>query len=126
MLAQGEAGLALQIAEHLLASAPGKVPGQFIQPIPHLLKLKGEALLALATSEALPRRGTLSGGQVIMHFKSPLALSHLDEAVEALEAAKQGAVARNARPVLWTIYRSLGQAYQLLQREDQARQEHAA
>jgi len=55
-----------------------------------------------------------------------MALSYLDEAVEALEDAKRGAVARNARPVLWTIHRSLGQAYQLLQRKDQARQEYAA
>jgi len=99
MLAQGEAGLALQMTEHLLASAPGLFPGQSPQPIPHLLKLKGEALLAL---------------------------SQLDEAVEALEDAKRGAVARNARPVLWAIHRSLGRAYQLLQRKDQARQEYAA
>ena len=99
VLAQGEAGLALQMAEHLLVSAPGLFPGQSLQPIPHLLKLKGEALLTL---------------------------SHLDEAVEALEDAKRGAVARNARPVLWTIHRSLGRAYQLLQRKDQARQEYAA
>jgi DNA-binding CsgD family transcriptional regulator/Tfp pilus assembly protein PilF len=99
VLAQGEAGLALQMAEHLLASVPGSVPGQSPQPIPHLLKLKGEALMAL---------------------------SQLDEAVEALEDASRGAVARNARPVLWTIHRSLGRAYQLLQRKDQARQEYAA
>src|SRR5256886_399918 len=99
MLAQGEAGLALQMTEHLLASAPGLFPGQSPQPIPHLLKLKGEALLAL---------------------------SQLDEAVEALEDAKRGAVARNARPVLWAIHRLLGRAYQLLQRKDQARQEYAA
>jgi DNA-binding CsgD family transcriptional regulator/Tfp pilus assembly protein PilF len=99
VLAQGEAGLALQMAEHLLASAPGSVPGQSPQPIPHLLKLKGEALMAL---------------------------SQLDEAVEALEDARRGAVARNAWPVLWAIHRSLGRAYQLLQRKDQARQEYAA
>ncbi len=99
VLAQGEPGIALQIAEQLLASVPGKVPGQSTQPIPHLLKLKGEALMAL---------------------------SHLDEAVEALEDARRGAQERNARPVLWTIHRSLGQAYQLLQRKDQARQEYAA
>jgi DNA-binding CsgD family transcriptional regulator len=98
VLAQGEAGLALQMAEHLLASAPGLVRGQSPQPIPHLLKLKGEALMAL---------------------------SHLDEAVEALEDARRGAVARNARPVLWTIHWSLGRAYQLFQRKDQARQERA-
>ena len=99
VLAQGEAGLALQMAEHLLVSAPGLCPEQSPQPIPHLLKLKGEALLAL---------------------------SRLDEAVEALEDAKRGAVARNARPVLWTIHRSLGRVYQLLQRKEQARQARAA
>jgi DNA-binding CsgD family transcriptional regulator len=99
VLAQGEAGLALQIAEHLVASAPGLVSGQSPQPIPHLLKLKGEALLAL---------------------------SRLDEAAEALEEARRGAMARNARPVLWTIHRVLGRAYQLLQRKDQSRQEYAA
>ena len=99
VLAQGEPGLALQMAEQLLASVPGLVPGQSTQPIPHLLKLKGEALMAL---------------------------SHLDEAVAALEDARRGAVARNARPVLWTIHRALGQAYQLLQRIGQARQERAA
>ncbi len=99
VLAQGKPDMALQMAEQLLASAPGLVPGQSIQPIPHLLKLKGEALLAL---------------------------SRLDEAVEALEDARRGAVARNARPVLWTIHRSLGRAYQLRQCKDQARQERAA
>jgi DNA-binding CsgD family transcriptional regulator len=87
------------MAEQLFASVPGLVPGQSTQPIPHLLKLKGEALMAL---------------------------SHLDEAVAALEDARRGAVARNARPVLWTIHRALGQAYQLLQRKEQARQERAA
>jgi DNA-binding CsgD family transcriptional regulator len=91
--------MALQIAEQLLASTPGKVPGGFTQPIPHLLKLKGEALMAL---------------------------SHLNEAVEALEDARRGAQERNARPVLWIIHRSLGRAYQLLQRKDQARLELAA
>ena len=35
-------------------------------------------------------------------------------------------MARNARPVLWTIHRALGRAYQLLQRKDQSRQEYAA
>ncbi len=42
-LAQGEADLALTIAEKLIASAPGDMQ----QPIPHLLALKGEALTAL-------------------------------------------------------------------------------
>src|SRR5437763_6095055 len=48
LLAQGEADHARHRCEHLLASAPGLVPGQSPQPIPHLLKLKGEALLTFA------------------------------------------------------------------------------
>lgn len=99
MLAQGEHGMALRIAEQLLASTPGMVPGQPMQPIPHLLKVKGEALMAL---------------------------SRLDEAVEALEDARRGAQERNARPVLWTIHRSLGQAYQLVQHNAHAWQNRAA
>jgi DNA-binding NarL/FixJ family response regulator len=99
VLAQGEAGLALEMAEHLLVSVPGLFPGQSPQPIPHLLKLKGEALLTL---------------------------SRLDEAAEALEEARQGARERNARPVLWAIHRALGRVYQLLQRKEQARLELAA
>ncbi len=99
MLARGEADLALEIAERLLASIPGLSSGQAPQRIPHLLKLKGEALLALA---------------------------RLEEAAEALEAARQGAVERDARPVLWTIHRALGQVYQLLHRKEQARLEQAA
>jgi DNA-binding NarL/FixJ family response regulator len=55
-----------------------------------------------------------------------MALSRLDEAGEALEDARRGALARNARPVLWAIHRSLGQAYQLLQRKEQAREARAA
>lgn len=91
--------MALHIVEHLLASAPGQVHGQTPQLIPHLLKLQGEALLALA---------------------------RLEEAAAALEEARRGAIQRNARPVLWSIHRALGQAYQLLQRADAARQERAA
>jgi DNA-binding CsgD family transcriptional regulator len=99
MLAQGAPGTALPMAEHLWASAPGQIPGQPPQPIPHLLKLKGEALLALG---------------------------RLEDAVTALEEAKQGALERNARPVLWTIHRALGHAYQRLQRAEQARTAHTA
>jgi DNA-binding CsgD family transcriptional regulator len=99
LLAQGEPGAALQIAEHLLASAPGAQPGQPPQPIPHLLKLKGEALLALAQPE-------------------PAAAAFAD--------ARRGAQERDARPILWAIHRSLGQAYRLLHRDEEARQELAA
>jgi DNA-binding CsgD family transcriptional regulator/Tfp pilus assembly protein PilF len=91
-LAQGEADLALAIAEQLIESAPGDMQ----QPIPHLLALKGEALLALKRQE---------------------------EAKEALEAAKLGAEQRQAPSILWRIHRSLGQVYHLLKREDEAQQE---
>lgn len=98
-LAQGEPDVALQIAEQLRDSAPGKAGGQSAQPIPHLLKLKGDALMALCK---------------------------LDQAVAALEDARRGAQERYARPVLWTIHRSLAQAHQLRHQTDQVRQERAA
>ena len=116
-LAQGQPERALRIAEQLLASVPEApaAPGekhsqpdtsvgtdqtaQAAQPIPSLLRLEGEALMAL---------------------------SELDSAIEPLEAAKQGAQERNTRPVLWTVQRALGQAYQLLQRGDQAWRAFAA
>ena len=55
-----------------------------------------------------------------------MALSHPDEAVEAFEDARRGAQERNARPILWTIHRSLGKAYQVLQRKEEAQRELAA
>jgi DNA-binding CsgD family transcriptional regulator len=97
-LAQGESGLALQKAEYLVTSALEHFPDQSPQPIPHLLKLKGESLLAL---------------------------SSLNEAAAVLEEAREGAIARNARPVLWTIYRALGRVYQHLSRREQADQAQA-
>jgi tetratricopeptide (TPR) repeat protein len=98
-LAQGAPETALGIAGQLLESAPGREAGQPIQPIPHLLKLKGEALMAL---------------------------TRLEEAREALEDAKRGALLRHDRHILWTIHRALGQLYQLLGREDELGQEIAA
>ncbi|HEY7093020.1 MAG TPA: LuxR C-terminal-related transcriptional regulator, partial [Ktedonobacterales bacterium] len=98
-LAQGKPDEALQIAERLLATAPGVAPGEEPQPIPRLLKLQGEALTAL---------------------------SRLDEAVDVLGRAKQGALERNTRPVLWTIHRAQARAYHLLRRQDLARRELAA
>lgn len=91
-LAQGEPAIALHIAEQLIVSTPGDVQ----QPIPHLLALKGEALLAL---------------------------KRLREASEALEDAKLGAEQRQAPSILWRIHRSLGKVYHLLKREDQAQHE---
>src|SRR5262249_52797192 len=88
-LAQGEPHLALQIALRLIASAPGEL---HTQPIPRLLKLKGEALVAL---------------------------KRLSEAVEVLEGAKRGALERRETPLLWHIQRSVGRVYRLLKREQE-------
>ena len=95
-LARGDAARALAIAEHLIASAPGKQQGQ---PIPHLLALKGEALLAL---------------------------KRLDEAVVALEDAKKGAEQRQAPSILWRIHRLRGQVFHRLTQEDRAQHEFAS
>jgi DNA-binding CsgD family transcriptional regulator len=97
-LMQGKPLLAFERAEHLLASAPG-APEVRSQPIPALLKLKGEALLAL---------------------------SRLGEAQAALEEAKRGAQERHCPSLLWQVQRSLGQVYRLLKREEHAQGEWAA
>ena len=89
-LAEGDYQGALRIAEQLLASPPG---ASRAQPIPWLLKLKGEALVAL---------------------------QHLDEAAQTLEVAKDGALQRQERPLLWQIHRSLGRAYHRMKDEDLA------
>jgi DNA-binding CsgD family transcriptional regulator/tetratricopeptide (TPR) repeat protein len=75
-LAKGRPDAALRIADALLDSAPGQGRGQ---PIPALLKLKGEALTALG---------------------------RLDEAEPALAAAQRGAVGRGVRPLLWQVHRA--------------------
>lgn len=88
--AQGKPQVALQIAELLIASAPGEVRAQ---AIPWLLKLKGESLVAL---------------------------KRLSEAVDALEEARRGAVERREAPLLWQVHRSLAQVYRLLKREQES------
>lgn len=70
-LAQGRSAEALALADGLLATAPGA------GPIPALLTVRGEALLALG---------------------------RLDEAARALDGAADGALARHERPRLWRIY----------------------
>jgi DNA-binding CsgD family transcriptional regulator len=95
-LAHDEPQVALQIAERLIASAPGAMHPQ---PIPRLLKLKGEALLAL-------RRPS--------------------EAAEALEGARRGALERRETPLLWQVQCSLGRVYRSLKREEEARSEYVA
>ena len=94
-LTRGEAEMALGIAGQLLASAPGAAG---TQPIPWLLKLKGEALGALARREEAR-----------------------EEAIEVLEEARSGAVARQERPLLWQIHRALGRQHRRLRQEDLAR-----
>ena len=89
-LASDEPEIALSIADRLLASAPGATRAQ---PIPWLLKLKGEALGALSRRE---------------------------EAIEALEEARRGALARQEKPLLWQIHRALGRQHRRLRQEDLA------
>jgi DNA-binding CsgD family transcriptional regulator len=95
-LAADEPELALNIADHLLASVPGATRGQ---PIPWLLKLKGEALGALSRRE---------------------------EAIEALEEARLGALARQEQPLLWQIHRALGRQHRHLKQEDLAQRTFTA
>jgi DNA-binding CsgD family transcriptional regulator len=95
--AQGELALvckqpemALTIADCLLSFVPGGVKSQ---PIPWLLKLKGEALAALSRRE---------------------------EALQELEKARLGAIARQEQPLLWQIHRALGRQYRQSKQEEQA------
>jgi DNA-binding CsgD family transcriptional regulator/tetratricopeptide (TPR) repeat protein len=98
-IAQEAPEVGLRIAEHLLETAPGKRPGEPLQLIPHLLKLKGDALAALGREE---------------------------DALAALEGAKRGALIREEPAVLWTICRSLARLHRSLHHEDGVRQEVAA
>jgi tetratricopeptide (TPR) repeat protein len=94
--ARGRHELALQIAERLISSAPG---ARRDQPIPDLLHLKGRTLIAV---------------------------NRQDDAEQALEAAKRGALERGNRPLLWQIHRSHGALYQQVKRGVQAESEFAA
>jgi DNA-binding CsgD family transcriptional regulator len=86
-LANNEAERALTIAEQLLASAPGAPAAQ---PIPWLLKLKGEALGALAQRT---------------------------ESLLVLEEALRGALARHEQPLLWQIHRAIGRQHRRLKQD---------
>jgi DNA-binding CsgD family transcriptional regulator/tetratricopeptide (TPR) repeat protein len=90
-LATGKAEEALNIAELLLASSPA-APTE--QPIPWLLKLKGEALGAL---------------------------SRPAESIQSLEEARRGALARQEQPVVWQIDRALGREYRRSKNDNLAR-----
>ncbi|MGO8949494.1 MAG: helix-turn-helix transcriptional regulator [Ktedonobacterales bacterium] len=98
-LAQGQPDQALQIAEELLETVPGATPGAGGQPIPWLLRLQGEALLALG---------------------------RVNQAVQVLEEARRGALGRQDRSRLWYLHGLLARAYQQAQQEDQARREAIA
>lgn len=95
-LAEGNGQEALRIAECLLASPPG---AKRVQPVPWLLKLKGEALAAMA---------------------------QMDEAAQVLEEAKDGALRQQERPLLWQIHRSLGRVYHRLKDEERCVRAFAA
>jgi DNA-binding CsgD family transcriptional regulator len=82
---------ALRIAEALMASAPG--PSRE-QPIPVLLLLQGQALLAL-------------GRQA--------------EAKRALDEAKRGALQRDVRPFIWQVHAALGRLHERRRERTQAR-----
>ena len=96
LLAENKSEEALQIAEHLLDSiSSGNQP----QPIPALLKLKGEALISL---------------------------EQWKKAEQALDGAKGGAEQREALPLLWQIHCLLGWLYQDQKNSEGAEKEFAS
>jgi tetratricopeptide (TPR) repeat protein len=92
-LAQDNPALALDIADRLIASAPGISPGRVIT---FLWKLKGEALGALGHAE--------DGGSL-------------------LRAAIENATATGERFLLWRLHASLGRLYCALGRQSEAERE---
>lgn len=94
-LAAGQPAEALAVADRLLDSAIN--PGD--EPIPNLLKLKGEALLALGQAAA---------------------------AQTPLDLALQGAREHQARPILWQVHRDRARLAERLARPDEARREMGA
>jgi DNA-binding CsgD family transcriptional regulator len=95
-LARRDPNLALQIVEHLLASA-ANLSGERV--IPRLWKLRGEALTALGKT---------------------------GEAEVALPAAREATFTQGARPLLWRIHVALGKLYQAQARRDEAEAEFSA
>jgi DNA-binding CsgD family transcriptional regulator len=91
-LARGEPGLALDITNRLIASAANLSEERVI---PHLWKLRGEALAALHRAA---------------------------EAETTLRAAQEAAHALGLRPLLWRICIALGKFYQAQAREAEAEQ----
>lgn len=95
-LARAEPGLALEIADRLIASAPNRSHDQVI---PRLWQLRGEALAGL-------RR--------------------VDEAERQLRAAAQAAATARRRSLLWKIQLTLGRLYLAERRRDDAAAELSA
>ena len=94
-LLRNQAARALEIVQELLETAPG----ERLQPIPTVLKLKADALLAL---------------------------SHPEQAIVVLEVALHAATELEERRLIWVIHRALGQAQHMLSLEREAAQEFAA
>jgi tetratricopeptide (TPR) repeat protein len=92
-LAQGDPALTLDIADRLIASAPGMSPGRVIT---FLWKLKGEALAAMGRT---------------------------DEAYSLLRDAIENARTTGERFLLWRLHASLGQLYRAIGRQSEAEQE---
>jgi len=95
-LAQKEPERALRIADKLLSSAPNAANIPHTQPIPHLLAMKGEALLML---------------------------QRLDDAAQALQQATRGAQERQNPSLLWNIHCIAGHMEQSLKHADAAQRE---
>lgn len=92
-LSLGDSALALEIADRLIATAPGASPGRVIS---FLWKLKGEALAALGCTDE--------------------AISYLREAIENARAVGE-------RFLLWRLHASLGRLYRNLDQPASAEQE---
>jgi DNA-binding CsgD family transcriptional regulator len=99
LLAEKKPAEALRLAEHLLSVKGTEGSKQQIQPIPALLKLKGEALFALK------------------QFK---------KAEQALDEAKRGAEQRELLPLLWQIHGLLGWLHKGQKNSEQAEKEFAS
>jgi len=102
-LAQGDPALALDIADRLIASAPGMSSGCVVTL---LWRLKGEALTAMPRN----RVGTLG---------------HAEEARSLLQAAAEHAQAPEERFHRWRVHASLGRLYCVMNRQPEAEREFA-
>jgi DNA-binding CsgD family transcriptional regulator/tetratricopeptide (TPR) repeat protein len=94
-LARGDPGQALDITDRLIVSATNLSAKHVI---PHLWKLRGEALSAL---------------------------SRVAEAEAVLRAAQEAAYAQGLRPLLWRICIALGRLYQTQSRQEETEQAFA-